>query len=228
MGSNRTSISLSQRFTLLAALCLGIACLGIANAEPLATASAWAGDDWELDFEPGPFRLYVDPANGESYWYFIYTVANRTDRDRMFAPKLELFSDNGSIHRAGHKVPSRVNKQIRQLLADPLLEDQNRIIGELLVGRENARSGLAVWPVTDISVTELTLFIAGLSSDALVIVHPLTKEPIRLQRTLRREYLVPGNPAERGSEPIRLEPRKNRRGPECEDEFLKGGCWIYR
>ena len=121
-----------------------------------------------------------------------------------------------------------MSRQIRKLLGDPLLEDQNRIIGELLVGRENARSGLAVWPANDLNVTEITLFIAGLSSDAKIVDHPITKEPVRLQRTLRREYLVPGNPLDRGSQPLRLEPRKNRRGPECDDEYPKGGCWIYR
>lgn len=235
-----------RQIRLLCVVLLGIGSLiGLSNSvkaiSPMAPSVSIAGDDWELEFKPGPLRLYVDPLSGNSYWYFTYTVANYTDRDRMFAPKLELFTDGGEIIRSGRNVPSRINKQLRDYLANPLLEDQNRIIGELLVGRENAREGLAVWPVNDLSVTQLThlrefkkeltqltLFVAGLSSDAMVIVHPLTKEPVRLQRTLRREYIVPGNPSDRGSEPLPLEPRKNRRGPECENEFPQGGCWIYR
>jgi len=201
--------------------------LSVATTSP-TNASVVQGDDWELDFQPGPLRLYIDPNDGNTYWYFTYTVANRTDRDRMWAPRIEIFTDGGKILRSGRNVPSRVSAQLRKLLGDPLLEDQNRIIGELLVGRENARSGLAVWPAQDLDVTELTLFVAGLSSDAMVIKHPITGQDVRLQKTLRREYLVPGNPLERGSTPLRLEPRKNRRGPECEDEYPKGGCWIYR
>jgi hypothetical protein len=223
----------TRQIRLLCAVLLGIGSLiGLSNSvkaiSPMAPSACTAGDDWELEFKPGPLRLYVDPVSGNSYWYFTYTVANYTDRDRMFAPKLELFTDEGEIIRSGRNVPSRINKQLRDYLANPLLEDQNRIIGELLVGRENARTGLAVWPINDLNVTQLTLFVAGLSSDAMVIVHPLTKKPVRLQRTLRREYLVPGNPSDRGSAPLPLEPRKNRRGPECENEFPQGGCWIYR
>ena len=214
--------------TLGAAILAGMALmLSVATTSP-TNASVVQGDDWELDFQPGPLRLYIDPNDGNTYWYFTYTVANRTDRDRMWAPRIEIFTDGGKILRSGRNVPSRVSAQLRKLLGDPLLEDQNRIIGELLVGRENARSGLAVWPAQDLDVTELTLFVAGLSSDAMVIKHPITGQDVRLQKTLRREYLVPGNPLERGSTPLRLEPRKNRRGPECEDEYPKGGCWIYR
>ena len=218
----------------LRAQCLGVTILaamvlmvGVGVSSP-SNASVVQGDDWELEFEPGPLRLYIDPVDRKTYWYFIYTVANRTDRDRMWAPRLEIFTDEGKIHRSGRNVPSRVSSQLRKLQGDPLLEDQNRIIGELLVGRENARSGLAVWPAQDLDVTELTLFVAGLSSDALIIQHPITGQDVRLQKTLRREYLVPGNPLERGSKPLMLEPRKNRRGPECEHEYSKGGCWIYR
>ena len=42
---------------------------------------------WELDFEPGELRLWVDTA-GESaaYWYFNYKVTNRTGRDQVWAP----------------------------------------------------------------------------------------------------------------------------------------------
>ena len=213
----------------VALACLALAVTAVLESTNHAVASPVAsGDDWELDFQPGPFRLYVDPNDGQTYWYFTYTVANRTDRDRMWAPRLEVFTDGGKILRSGRNVPSRVSRQMRKLLGDPLLEDQNRIIGELLVGRENARSGLAVWPANDLNVTEISLFVAGLSSDYKIVDHPITKEQVRLQRTLRREYLVPGDPLERGSTPLRLEPRKNRRGPECEDEYPKGGCWIYR
>lgn len=214
---------------MLCAAVLGFGCLIGLTRHVSATVPVTAmGDDWELEFKPGPMRLYYDSISDESFWYFTYTVANRSQRDRMFAPKLELFTDDGEILRSGRGVPSRINRQLREMLADPLLEDQNRIIGELLVGRENARSGLAVWPDNTPNVTELTLFVAGLSSDSETIEHPVTKEPIRLQRTLRREYIVAGNPSGRGSLPVPLEPRKNRHGPECQNEFQLGGCWIYR
>ena len=201
-------------------------------APAAAAPSAVAGPDWEIDFTPGPLRLYVDPTDGRYYWYFIYTVTNLEERDLVFAPRIELFLDSGEILRSGRGVPTRVVGQIQKLLGDKLLEDQNRIIGDLRVGRENARTGIAMWPAEDQDVTELTLFFGGLSSDQKLVPHPETGKSVRLYRTLRREYVVPGDPVTRGSTPLALHPRANRRGPECEFEFqIRGkpaGCWIYR
>ncbi len=216
--------------TLFALLGLAAPSSAPAIAAPIATV---AGDrDWEIDFVPGDMRLYVDPTEGRYYWYFTYTVTNRTERDLVFAPRIELFLDSGEILRSGRGVPTRVVDQLKRLLGNPLLEDQNRIIGDLRVGRENARTGIAIWPAEDQEVTELTLFFQGLSSDRQDVIHPETGEKVALYRTLRREYLVPGDPEARGSRPLELAEKGNRRGPECEREFQIGGrpagCWIYR
>ena len=203
-----------------------------AFSAPVSPTATTAGPDWEIDFKPGAMRLYVDPTDGRYYWYFTYTVTNMGERDLVFAPRIELFLDSGEILRSGRGVPSRVFGQIRQLLGNALLEDQNRIIGDLRVGRENARTGIAVWPAEDQDVTELTLFFGGLSSEQKLVPHPETGKSVRLYRTLRREYVVPGDPVTRGSTPLALHPKANRRGPECEFEFqIRGkpaGCWIYR
>ncbi len=213
------------------------ALLGLAASSAVPAAATpitrVAGDrDWQIDFQPGDLRLYVDPADGRYYWYFTYTVTNLTERDLVFAPRIELFLDSGEILRSGRGVPTRVVDQLKRLLGNPLLEDQNRIIGDLRVGRENARTGIAIWPAEDQQVTELTLFFQGLSSDRKDVLHPETGEKVALYRTLRREYLVPGDPEARGSTPLELSAKGNRRGPECEMEFQIGGrpagCWIYR
>ncbi len=216
--------------SLFALLGLSAPSSAVVVGSPLA---APAGDrDWEIDFQPGDLRLYVDPSDGRHYWYFTYTVTNLTERDLVFAPRIELFLDSGEILRSGRGVPTRVVGQVKDLLGNPLLEDQNRIIGDLRVGRENARTGVALWPAEDQQVTELTLFFQGLSSDRKDVLHPETGEKVSLYRTLRREYLVPGDPEARGSRPLDLSEEGNRRGPECETEFQIGGrpagCWIYR
>jgi hypothetical protein len=199
---------------------------------PSTPSAVAAGPDWEIDFTPGPMRLYVDSIDGRLYWYFTYTVTNLGERDLVFAPRIELFLDSGEILRSGRGTPARVVDQLRKLLGDPLLEDQNRIIGDLRVGRENARTGIAVWPAEDQDVTDLTLFFGGLSSDQKIVRHPETGEAVRLYRTLRREYLIPGDPVTRGSSPFELHSKANRRGPDCQLEFQRAGkpagCWIYR
>ena len=207
--------------------------VGITTAPAPASAPVSASSlDWQLDLAPGDLRLYVDPVDGRRYWYFTYTVTNQTERDLVFAPRIELFMDSGEVLRSGRGVPSRVIGQLKKLLGNPLLEDQNRIIGDLRVGKENARTGIAVWPAEDQDITEVTLFFQGLSSDRKVVKHPKTDQPVSLYRTLRREYVVAGDPEQRGSTPLVLDTQKNRRGPMCESEFQIGGksagCWIYR
>jgi hypothetical protein len=211
---------------------VGFAAIPSASAVATATPTSLGGRDWAIDFVPGHLRLYVDPTDGRHYWYFTYLVTNNNERDLVFAPRIELFFDSGEILRSGRGVPSRVVGQLKELLGDPLLEDQNRIIGDLLVGPENARAGIAVWPAEDQDVTELTLFVQGLSSQFKEVEHPETGEKVTLYRTLRREYIVPGDPIARGSTPLELTKDGNRRGPECDSELQiagkPAGCWIFR
>ncbi|MAD19444.1 MAG: hypothetical protein CMJ52_04385 [Planctomycetaceae bacterium] len=233
MRQTAVSRNLSSRvLILLTAISSLMATMSWSSAIAAPRPTLAAALDWELGFAPGDLRLYVDPIDGRRYWYFTYTVSNLTERDLVFAPKIELFMDSGKILRSGRGVPSRTVGQLRKLLGNPLLEDQNRIIGDLRVGKENARTGIAVWPADDLEVTELTLFFQGLSSDRKVVQHPESGDPVSLYRTLRREYTVPGDAEKRGSQPLPLDSRKNRRGPACEQEFQIGGksagCWIYR
>jgi hypothetical protein len=236
MHQTAVSRNLSSRILVLLAACSAFVATmswSSATAAPASPgAAAVSGQDWELGFAPGDLRLYVDPVDGRRYWYFTYTVTNRTERDLVFAPRIELFMDSGKILRSGRGVPSRTVGQLRKLLGNPLLEDQNRIIGDLRVGKENARTGIAVWPADNLDVTELTLFFQGLSSDRKVVQHPESGDSVSLYRTLRREYTIPGDPEKRGSQALPLDSRKNRRGPACEFEFQVGGksagCWIYR
>jgi hypothetical protein len=157
---------------------------------------------WELNFDSGPLRLYVDQTTGQSYWYFTYTVTNRTGRDQLWAPNMVLFTDSGEILSAGRDVPTVVTQNLLDLLGNPLLEDQNQIIGDLLQGRENAREGLVIWKAADTQVNEMSLFVRGISGETARVKNPVTNADVTLYKTLQRDYLVPGQALARGSEPI--------------------------
>ena len=159
---------------------------------------------WELNFEAGPLRLYTDPGGTGSYWYFTYTVTNRTNKDQLWAPKMVLFTDTGDILPAGKDVPTAVTNGLLELLGNEFLEDQNTVIGELLQGKENAKEGLIVWPARNLRVTEMSLFITGISGETARVKNPVTGTDITLYKTLQRDYLVPGNAQARGSEPVSL------------------------
>ncbi len=163
---------------------------------------------WELQFDAGALRLYVDRA-GESaepvsYWYFTYTVTNRTGRDQVWAPQLVLFTDAGEIMVSGRGVPTRVTDGLKELLGNELLEGQNEIIGDIRHGREHAREGLVVWPARIVDVNEMSLFVAGISGETATVQNPVTGKLELLRKTLQRDYLVPGEVLPRGSEPVQL------------------------
>jgi len=158
---------------------------------------------WTLDFRSGEFRLFT-AADGCDYWYMTYTVVNRTGQDRMWAPRFDLLSDDGQIRRSRRDVPSSVVSEILRVMGNPLLEDQNQVIGELLQGVENAKEGLVVWPANNLAIKEMTVFGSGLSGETKVVPDPMTGEAVTLSRTLSRAYVTAGEPVLRPSEPLRL------------------------
>lgn len=159
---------------------------------------------WELRFEPGHLRLYLDEARGDAYWYFTYMVTNRTGDDQLWAPTFTLFTDAGEILSSGRGVPAAIAEDLMQLLGNELLESQNEVIGEILHGREHAKEGLAIWPARNLEVNELSLFIAGTSGETAKVKNPVSGEDVLLRKTLQRDYLIPGDAPARGSKPVDL------------------------
>ncbi len=152
-----------------------------------------------LDFTPSELRLFKDPDSGKHYWYMTYDVVNNTGQDQRFAPRLELFVDDGKIIRHGEGVPSTVTKQLKEFLGNDLLEVQFEILGEVLQGKEHAKSGLVIFAAADLNPTELALFAQGLSRETEKKTNPKTGALVTLRKTARVDYLVAGEPLPRGT-----------------------------
>ena len=159
---------------------------------------------WQLEFDPGHLRLYQDPIDGATYWYFTYTIVNRTGSDQIWAPSLVLFTDQGEILRSGDGVPSRIEDAVRDLLGNRLLETQHEVIGDVFQGKEHAKDGLVVWPAETTDVNELSLFVGGLSGETARVRDPISGRQMILRKTLQRDYLIRGNAMARGSKPIEV------------------------
>jgi hypothetical protein len=193
-----------HRWAALQAFVAGLALLltvGAALAYPKPAAVPYR---WELNFEPGDLRLYADPGTGDYYWYFTYTVTNRTGKDQLWAPSLVLFTDTGDVLTAGRDVPTKVTEDLLKLLNNEFLEDQNQIIGDILQGKENAKEGLVIWPAKNLKVNEISLFVAGISGETARVKNPVTGGEVILRKTLQRNYLIPGDAVARGAQPAEL------------------------
>jgi hypothetical protein len=157
---------------------------------------------WELQFKPGDLRLYLDPEDERVYWYMSYKVTNRVGRQLVWAPSFTLFTDAGEILPSGRDVPFRVAEDLLALLGNPLLEDQNEIIGDILVGKEHAKEGLVIWPADRLDVNQINLFVAGISGETARVRNPMTGEQLVLRKTLEREYLIRGSIHARWLKPL--------------------------
>ena len=157
---------------------------------------------WELVFQPGDLRLYVDPVDGYAYWHVTYMITNRTGREQVWAPSFVLYTDAGEIVASGRGVATRVAMDIHDLLGNEFLENQNEIIGEIFHGREHAKEGLVIWRADRIDVTDVSMFVAGISGETATVNNPITGEVVVLRKTLQRDYIVPGDALPRGSRPV--------------------------
>jgi hypothetical protein len=164
---------------------------------------------WQLDVKMSPIRLAIIK-NGDGqprpYFYMTYTVTNTSSTDLLFAPMFDLATDDGTIVRSGRDVPFSVTQSISSRLANPMLEDQIGIVGQLLRGEENAKDGLVVWAAPSLHLSELTVYAAGFSGETATVdvPNPETNKMERkvLRKTLALKYRVEGDLTVGNPEPL--------------------------
>ncbi|MBM4111296.1 MAG: hypothetical protein FJ254_08090 [Phycisphaerae bacterium] len=169
--------------------------------------AAVLGEQWKLDVRPKGLRLWIDPQDGKGYWYFVYDVVNQTKHALLWSPKIQLLDGEGRLMRGGNDVPPQVRKAICASMSEEGVEDQFAVMDDLLPGEDNGRTGMVAWLADGTDGTELTVFIAGASSETEQRVHPKTGEKVTLRENLQLDYAVPGDPKGRRAEPAIL---KNR------------------
>lgn len=128
------------------------------------------------------------------YWYMPYEVVNRSGGTVLFIPDITIATDTGELISAGRNIPSGLYRRIEQELNNPLLESPLAVVGELLEGEDYARESVAIWPAFEENVTEMAIFIAGLSGETASVRNPITDELVMMRRTLMLEFRLPGNP----------------------------------
>ena len=189
-----------------ALLFTGVAALFACTSAPAAAAPepSPVPKRWELEIQPGPLRIaVVDTADSgpRAFFYLTYKVTNNGPSDLLFAPTFELATDETSEPlRSGRDVPIAVTRVIMERLSNPLLEDQITIVGTILRGPENAREGLAIWPVPHMRISDLNVYAGGFIGETTTLELPNAKglpEKKILRKTRMLRFRMPGelNPA---------------------------------
>jgi hypothetical protein len=182
----------------------------IDNADPdTVDPNLIKGEKYTVDFQfnrPEPIVVTGPTGEKQIYWYVLYTVTNKTGQDRTFVPVFTLFADTGAVSRAG-TYPT-VHDAIKKTRKVKFLENDVQVTGKLLVGEDNARTGVAIFAPLSFKTTRFTIFVEGLSGE--FIERPAPAEPpqagakteeskpvtekdgmIRLRKTLALTYTLP-------------------------------------
>lgn len=126
---------------------------------------------WELDFQHGlPNRITVQSpgaASPTAYWYMTFSVTNNTSDEQPFLPTFELVDDKGNAHRSDVNVPKEVFDAIKKREGKKLLEPLAKVTGRLLVGPDQARDSVAIWPEPLERMGTFSIFVTGLSGEAV-------------------------------------------------------------
>lgn len=193
-------------------------------ATPAATAPEpnEAPVTWEFDIRYETPKSIMIKAPGEAtprrFWYFLYTVTNRSGEDRDFAPEIALYTNTGQIIRAGAGVNPVVYQTIKKIVNNPLLTDMVGVTGKLLQGEDNARTSVAIFRDFDPKAASFTIFFGGLSGETAVVKlpHPISvpdpledgkmvkTSTVMLSKTLALKYNVGSEARGRGRADVRL------------------------
>lgn len=168
-------------------------------------------ESWELQFsQRTPRTIGVREADGSRrwYWYMPYKVVNQTDEEQLFVPEVTVATDQGDIVTAGRGVSAAAFFAVSQQLNNPLLENPMQVAGRMLVGEDQARESVAIWPAFGHDVDEMRLFFAGLSGETQVVRNPVTDAEVSLRKTLMLVFATPGT----GVHPMRQPIQQASRG----------------
>jgi hypothetical protein len=180
--------------------------------------------DWQLQFDFKHLQAVLARVPGEReprlFWFLRYTVTNRTGREEYFVPQFDLYTRTGQLIRAGQGVPVFVFPQIKTLLNNPFLRDTSEMAGKLLLGEDNAKHGVAIWPDFDPAAGVVSIFVGGLSGETVRIKLPrpvrvqeldpmgkprdVEKSELILSKTMQLTYSIPGEAAKRLDADVRL------------------------
>ena len=158
-------------------------------------------DEYDLDFRfdhPEPIVVTTPEGEKQVYWYLVYTITNTGDEARHYVPAFILYSDTASVQHAGlHPDVFEAIKKTRKIR---FLENTVKMVGKILPGEDNARTGVAIFAPLDRKTDHFTIFVEGLSGQYIERPNPAADENtpedekvVRLRKTIALEYKLPGD-----------------------------------
>jgi hypothetical protein len=168
---------------------------------------------WELKFEHDlPQRIVVKvpgAAAPQAYWYMTYTITNNSGQEQMFLPTFDMLTYDGRLIRSDNKISATVFSAIKSREKRTLLEPWTKIGGELLIGPDQAKDGVAIWPEPMLRMEHFSIFVGGLSGEAVRLkddsgaeIKDKDGKPTILRKTLQLNFHIRGDDVYPGEDEI--------------------------
>ena len=194
-------------YILAALLFLSAANISLAGPEPAIVPGPSL---WTLDIgfsQPQQITVKLPwERKARRFWYIILTMTNDADLDVPFYPTCEMMTDTFKITQAYKDtrgiVFAKIKKRYKKTF--PFLESLETASNRILQGQDNQRDMVIIWPDFDPKAKRVTLFLAGLSNETIVVPHPVATEedgqPLKvyLRKTLQLDYTIGGDEKLRG------------------------------
>lgn len=199
--------------------CLVAAALMLSAAAPLSAQEAASRNadaapafpqpsvypvSWQFDFQHStPQRIVVEvgtEANPVAYWYMTYRVTNNTDRERMFLPVFEMVDKDGRVIPSDRAIPPEVFTAIKARERNQFLQPHTQIGGELRLGADQAKDGVAIWPEPAAEMGAFNIFVSGLSGETAELT--IGEASFTLRKSLKLDFHVRGDHIRPGEDPI--------------------------
>jgi hypothetical protein len=193
---------------LLAGLMLAIGAASAAGAEEgyklvtpqvLVGEQKSVGDIWVLHFKfRGPrYIMATVPGKGRKLiWYMTYEVVNRTGKPRLFIPQFTLVTDTGKAYQDVILPQAEKAVSMREDPTEPLMNSvtiSEPIPPTPAESLPITRRGVVFFEDVDLAAKSFTVFVTGLSNAYTKIADPDSKEQKLLRKTLKIEFLKPGD-----------------------------------
>jgi hypothetical protein len=166
---------------------------------------------WELDFQHGkPTRIVVQPAGSntpKAFWYMTYTVTNNSDAEQLFLPSFDMALEDGRVIANDINIPKEVFDTIKKREGARFLERAALIGGQLRIGPDQAKDGVAIWPEPALRMGRFSIFCSGLSGENATVKGPSGKDVI-LRKTLQLNYLIRGDEVYPGEDEVNEQPQE--------------------
>jgi hypothetical protein len=207
-------------------LLIGLSILACAFALTTSTRTAHAYPkpspypiSWQLKFAHSvPHRIVFlnpgDPAP-KAYWYITFSVTNLTEQEEMFLPSFDMLTKDGKVIASEKTVPPGAFDEIKKREHNPNLLPLEQVSGKLLIGEDQTREGVAIWPESSTRLGTFHVFVAGLSGEAVImkdgqetqikdwtkVSEQDRKAQTMLIKTLDLTYQVPGEVSDPDNQP---------------------------